>query len=78
MPSYHPLSDGRMLGAIIVLGTSNRTSMFSGDEAFPITAALDRERQLLALERLRGADRNLPARATVAALVVATGLARNQ
>ena len=41
-------------------------------------AALDRERQLLALERLRGADRNLPARATVAALVVATGLARNQ
>ena len=41
-------------------------------------AALDRERQLLALERLRSADRNLPARATVAALVVATGLARNQ
>ena len=41
-------------------------------------AALDRERQLLALERLRSADRNLPTRATVAALVVATGLARNQ
>ena len=41
-------------------------------------AALDRERQLLALERLRGENRNLPARATVAALVVATGLARNQ
>ena len=41
-------------------------------------AALDRERQLLALERLRGADRNLPARSTVAALVVATSLARNQ
>jgi len=41
-------------------------------------AALDRERQLLALERLRSADRNLPARETVAALVVATGLARNQ
>ena len=41
-------------------------------------AALDRERQLLALERLRSADRNLPTRNTVAALVVATGLARNQ
>ena len=41
-------------------------------------AALDRERQLLALERLRSAHRNLPARSTVAALVVATGLARNQ
>ena len=41
-------------------------------------AALDRERQLLALERLRSADRNLPTRATVAALVVATGLARNR
>ena len=41
-------------------------------------AALDRERQLLALERLRGENRNLPARATVAALVVSTGLARNQ
>ena len=41
-------------------------------------AALDRERQLLALERLRGADGNLPARSTVAALVVATSLARNQ
>ena len=41
-------------------------------------AALDRERQLLALERLRSADRNLPTRATVAALVVSTGLARNQ
>ena len=41
-------------------------------------AALDRERQLLALERLRGEHRNVPARATVAALVVATGLARNQ
>ena len=41
-------------------------------------AALDRERQLLALERLRGADRNLPARSAVAALVVATSLARNQ
>ena len=41
-------------------------------------AALDRERQLFALERLRSANRNLPARATVAALVVATGLARNQ
>ena len=39
-------------------------------------AALDRERQLLALERLRSENRNLPARATVAALVVATGLAR--
>ena len=41
-------------------------------------AALDRERQLLALERLRGENRNVPARATVAALVVATGLARNR
>ena len=41
-------------------------------------AALDRERQLLALERLRGENRNLPSRATIAALVVATGLARNQ
>ena len=41
-------------------------------------AALDRERQLLALARLRTENRNLPARATVAALVVATGLARNQ
>ena len=41
-------------------------------------AALDRERQLFALERLRSANRNLPARATVAALVVSTGLARNQ
>ena len=41
-------------------------------------AALDRERQLLALERLRSADRNLPTRNTVAALVVATGLARNR
>ena len=41
-------------------------------------AALDRERQLLALERLRGADRNLPARSTVAALVVATSMARKQ
>ena len=41
-------------------------------------AALDRERQLLALERLRGENRNVPARSTVAALVVATGLARNQ
>ena len=41
-------------------------------------AALDRERQLLALERLRDANGVLPARATVAALVVATGLARNQ
>ena len=41
-------------------------------------AALDRERQLLALEQLRSADRNLPTRATVAALVVATGLARTQ
>ena len=41
-------------------------------------AALDRERQLLALARLRGENRNLPARATVAALVVATGLARNR
>ena len=39
-------------------------------------AALDRERQLFALERLRSENRNLPARATVAALVVATGLAR--
>ena len=41
-------------------------------------AALDRERQLLALERLRSENRNLPARATVAALVVSTGLARNR
>ena len=41
-------------------------------------AALDRERQLLALERLRSENGNLPARATVAALVVSTGLARNQ
>ena len=41
-------------------------------------AALDRERQLLTLERLRGENRNLPTRATVAALVVSTGLARNQ
>ena len=41
-------------------------------------AALDRERQLLALERLRGESRNLPARSAIAALVVATGLARNQ
>mmetsp|Transcript_24841 Transcript_24841/g.64464 ORF Transcript_24841/g.64464 Transcript_24841/m.64464 type:complete len:226 (-) Transcript_24841:96-773(-) len=41
-------------------------------------AALDRERQLLALERLRGENGNLPTRATVAALVVSTGLARNQ
>ena len=41
-------------------------------------AALDRERQLLALERLRSENRNLPARATVAALVVSTSLARNQ
>ena len=41
-------------------------------------AALDRERQLLALERLRSENRNLPARETVAALVVATSLARNQ
>ena len=41
-------------------------------------AALDRERQLLALERLRSENRNLPARSAVAALVVATGLARNQ
>ena len=41
-------------------------------------AALDRERQLLALERLRDANGALPARTTVAALVVATGLARNQ
>jgi hypothetical protein len=41
-------------------------------------AALDRERQLLALERLRSENRNLPAREAVAALVVATGLARNQ
>ena len=41
-------------------------------------AALDRERQLLALERLRGENRNLPARSAVAALVVATSLARNQ
>jgi len=41
-------------------------------------AALDRERQLLALERLRGEHRNLPARSAVAALIVSTGLARNQ
>jgi hypothetical protein len=41
-------------------------------------AALDRERQQMALARLRGENRNLPSRATVAALVVATGLARNQ
>ena len=41
-------------------------------------AALDRERQLLALERLRSENRNLPARSAVAALVVATSLARNQ
>ena len=41
-------------------------------------AALDRERQLLALERLRDANGALPARTTVAALVVATSLARNQ
>ena len=41
-------------------------------------AALDRERQLLALERLRGENRNLPARSAVAALVVATSLARKQ
>ena len=41
-------------------------------------AALDRERQLFALERLRSADRNLPTRNTVAALVVSTGLARNR
>ena len=41
-------------------------------------AALDRERQLLALERLRDANGALPARETVAALVVATSLARNQ
>ena len=40
-------------------------------------AALDRERQLLALERLQ-ANGALPTRATVAALVVATGRARNQ
>ena len=41
-------------------------------------AALDRERQLLALERLRGENRNLPARSAVAALVVATNMARKQ
>ncbi len=41
-------------------------------------AALDRERQLLALERLRDANGALPARTTVAALVVATSLALNQ
>ena len=41
-------------------------------------AALDRERQLFALERLRSENRNLPARTTVAALVVSTSLARNQ
>ena len=41
-------------------------------------AALDRERQLLALERLRSENRNLPAREAVAALVVATSLARKQ
>ena len=41
-------------------------------------AALDRERQLLALERLRGEHRDLPARSAVAALIVSTGLARNQ
>ena len=41
-------------------------------------AALDRERQLLALARLRDANGALPARTTVAALVVATSLARNQ
>ena len=41
-------------------------------------AALDRERQLLAIERLRSENRNPPTRATVAALVVSTGLARNQ
>ena len=41
-------------------------------------AALDRERQLLALERLRSENRNLPARSAVAALVVATNLARKQ
>ena len=41
-------------------------------------AALDRERQLFELERLRSENRNLPAHATVAALVVATGLARNR
>lgn len=40
--------------------------------------ALDRERQLFALERLRSENRNLPARSAIAALVVATGLARNQ
>ena len=39
-------------------------------------AALDRDRQLLVLERLRDANRNLPVRAAVAELVVATGLAR--
>ena len=41
-------------------------------------AALDRERQLLALERLRDANGALPARTTVAALVVATNMARKQ
>ena len=41
-------------------------------------AALDRERQLLALERLRRENRNVPAREAVAALVVATNLARKQ
>ena len=41
-------------------------------------AALDRERQLLALERLRSSGRNLPSRSAIAALAVATGLARNQ
>ena len=41
-------------------------------------AALDRERQLLALERLRSENRNLPARSAVAALVVATSMARKQ
>ena len=41
-------------------------------------AALDRERQLLALERLRDANGALPARTTVASLVVATSMARKQ
>ena len=41
-------------------------------------AALDRERQLLALARLRDANGALPARTTVAALVVSTSLARKQ
>ena len=41
-------------------------------------AALDRERQVFALERLRGEHRDLPARSAVAALIVSTGLARNQ